>query len=69
MVKKEKTEKRVTKKQPNTPIQLYSLEELAELFGINVLQMRSLYSIRGLDKKVKLSYEEAYAKFNEILKV
>lgn len=67
MAKKKKTEKKVTTKQPKKDIRLYSLEELSNLFGVSVSQMRSLYSIRGLDKDAKLSYEEAYAKFNNIV--
>lgn len=64
--KKVKTEKRVTKEQPISNIRLYSLEELANLFGLTQPQMRSLYLRRGLDVKTKLSYEEAYKKFNTI---
>jgi len=60
------TEKRVTKKQPKTQIRLYSLEELADLYGMTITQMRSLYLRRGLDTKEKLSYAEAYEKFNTI---
>ena len=60
------TEKRVTKKQSKTQIRLYSLEELADLFGMTITQMRSLYFRRGLDTEQKLSYIEAYEKFNTI---
>lgn len=63
---KKKFEKRVTKKQPKTNIRLYSLEELSDLLGISVPQMRSLYLRRGLDRKEKLSLREAYEKFNTI---
>lgn len=66
MTKKEKTEKRVTNKQPQIKEHLYSLEELADLFGISVYKMRSMYVIRGLDKSTKLSYDEAYKKFENI---
>lgn len=64
--KKVKTEKKVTKEQPISNIRLYSLEELANLYGLTLPQMRSLYLRRGLDVKTKLSYEEAYKKFNTI---
>lgn len=59
MAKKEKTEKRVVNKQPKNTIHKYSLNELADLFGVSVLTMRSRYKIRGLDKDEKLSYDEA----------
>lgn len=66
MAKKEKIEKKVTNKQPKKDVRLYSLEELADLFGVTVLQMRSLYSIRGIEKDVRLSYDEAYRKFSNV---
>lgn len=66
MVKKTKTEKKVVNKQQEKAKQLYSLEELADLFGLSVLRMRSLYAIRGLDKNQKFSYEEAYIQFKDI---
>ena len=66
MAKKEKIEKKVTNKQPQIKEHLYSLEELADLFGISVYKMRSMYSIRGLDKSTKLSYNEAYEEFKDI---
>lgn len=66
MAKKVKTEKKVVNKQQEKAKQLYSLEELANLFGISVLRMRSLYAIRGLDKNKRFSYEEAYIKFKDI---
>ena len=59
MAKKQETEKKVVNKQPNKSIHKYSLEELADLFGVSVLKMRSVYKVRGLDKNEKLSYDEA----------
>lgn len=61
-----KVEKKVTKKQPKNQIRLYSLEELSDLLGVSIPQMRSLYLRRGLDIKEKLSLQEAYEKFNTI---
>ena len=59
MAKKQETEKRVVNKQQKKLIHKYSLEELADLFGVTIFQMRSMYKIRGLNKNDKLSYEEA----------
>ena len=67
MAKKDKSEKKVVNKQPNSKIRLYSLEELADLFGVTVLQMKSMYAIRGIDKNDNLGYDEAYEKFNNII--
>ena len=67
MAKKEKTEKKVVNKQPEKSIHKYSLEELSDLFGVSLYQMRSMYKIRGLDKEEKLSYDEATKKFNNIV--
>ena len=67
MAKKEKTEKKVINKKPEKSIHKYSLEELADIFGISVTQMRTMYKIRGLDKKEKLSYDEASEKFNSVM--
>lgn len=67
MAKKTKTEKKVVKKQPEIKEHLYSLEELSDLFGVSILTMRSMYSIRGIDKKEKLSYNEASKKFSNIM--
>ena len=64
MAKKEKTEKKVVNKQPERSIHKYSLSELADLFGVSITTMRSMYIIRGLDKEEKLSYDEAYEKLN-----
>lgn len=66
MVKKEKTEKRVVNKEPEKSIHKYSLEELADIFSLNITTMRTLYKIRGLNKDEKLSYDEAYEKFKNI---
>jgi hypothetical protein len=65
-VKKEikKVEKKVVKKeQPK----LYSLEELAEIFGYSKYQMSSLFSIRGIDKNKKISIEDAKNKFKNVM--
>ena len=65
-VKKEvkKVEKKVVKKeQPK----LYSLEELAEMFGYTKYQMSSLFSIRGIDKNKKISIEDAKKKFKNVM--
>ena len=60
----DKVEKKVVnKEQPK----LYSLEELAEIFGYNRFQMSSLFSIRGIDKNRKLSIEEAKEKFKNVM--
>ncbi len=65
-VKKEKVKvekKVVNKEQPK----LYSLEELAEIFGYSRFQMSSLFSIRGIDKNKKISIEEAKEKFRNVM--
>ena len=65
-IKKEikKVEKKVVKKeQPK----LYSLEELAEIFGYSIYQMSSLFSIRGIDKNKKISIEDARNKFKNVM--
>lgn len=67
MAKKEKTEKKVVNKQPKKTIHKYSLNELADLFGVSITSMRSMYKIRGLDKDEKFSYDEANKKFNNIV--
>lgn len=63
-----KNEKKVTKKPKVNNIQkkVYSLEELADLFGVSYQKMSSLYKIRGIDKKEKLEYEEAFDKFKNL---
>ena len=59
-----KIEKKVVnKEQPK----LYSLEELAEIFGYTKFQMSSLFSIRGIDKNRKISIEDAKEKFKNVM--
>ena len=58
MAKKEKSEKKVVNEQPQKKSQLYSQEELAYMLGITKFQLDSLYSIRGIDRKTKMSLEE-----------
>lgn len=65
MAKKDENEKRVVNKQSKKSIHKYSLVELADLLGISVMQMKSMYKIRGLDEKEKLSFEEALKKFSK----
>ena len=67
MAKKEESEKKVVNKQSKKPIHKYSLNELADMFGVSVTTMRSMYKIRGLNKNDELSYEEAHEKFNNIV--
>lgn len=65
-IKKEtkKVERKVVKKeQPK----LYSLEELAEHFNIDKIQMSSLFLIRGIDENEKLSIEDARKKFKNVM--
>ena len=65
-IKKEKVKvekKVVNKEQPK----LYSLEELAEMFGYNRFQMSSLFSVRGIDKNRKISIEDAKKKFKNVM--
>lgn len=63
-----KNEKKVVRKQKTNNIQqkVYSLEELADLFGVSYQKMSSLYKIRGIDKDEKLEYDEAFDKFKNI---
>lgn len=58
-----KIEKKIVNKQKDKQPQLFSIKELADMFGISVYQMDSYYSIRGIDRKTKLSYEEAQKLF------
>lgn len=67
MAKKQESEKKVVNKQSEKSIHKYSLNELADMFGVSVTTMRSMYKIRGLDKDEMLSYEEAHKKFNNIV--
>lgn len=45
---------------------LYSLHELSDFFGLSHTKMSSLYKIRGIDEKVKMSIDEAREKFKNI---
>lgn len=67
MVKKEENEKKIKNKPSKKTIHKYSLEELADLFGVRITTMRSIYKIRGLNKDEKLSYDEAVKKINNIV--
>lgn len=61
---KNKIEKKVVnKEQPK----LYSLEELCEIFGYDKIQMSSLFLVRGIDKNVKLSIEDAKKIFEKVM--
>lgn len=63
-----KNEKKVVNKQTTNNIQeqVYSLEDLADLFGVSYQKMSTLYKIRGINKDTKLSYDEAFNKFKNI---
>lgn len=61
--KKEKVEKKIVNKQEDKEPQLFSIQELADRFGVSVYQMDSMFSIRGIDRKRKLSWEEAQKLF------
>lgn len=63
-----KNEKKVVNKKAtnNTQKDVYSLEELADFFGVSYQKMSTLYKIRGIEKDVKLEYDEAYEKFKNI---
>ena len=67
MVKKEKSEKKVVNEQPEIQERLYSLRELANLFNVDIFTMKTMYAIRGIDENTKLSHNEAYEKFNNIV--
>ena len=64
-----KVEKKVTKKikKSNISPQKYTLNELADLFGVSITTMRSMYKVRGIDKKEKFSFDEAFEKFSNIV--
>lgn len=64
MAKGKKNEKKVVNKQPP---KLFSQKELAHLFGISVYQLDSLYSVRGIDRKEKLSLKKAREMFEKIV--
>jgi len=60
---KAKSEKKIVNKQKDIQPQLFSQKELAEMFGVSVYQLDSMYSIRGIDRKRKLSFKEAQELF------
>ena len=64
--KKEEVEKKIVSKKPEKQQQLFSQKELAEIFGIDPIQMSSFYLIRGISEDTKLSRQEAYELFNNI---
>ena len=64
--KKKKLKKKVVNRKPEKQQQLFSQKELAEIFGVDPIQMSSFYLIRGIKKDTKLSREEAYELFNNI---
>ena len=64
--KKEEIEKKVVSKKPEKQQQLFSQKELAEIFGVDPIQMSSFYLIRGISEDTKLSRKEAYELFNNI---
>ena len=67
MAKDKKSEKKVVNEQPQTQPQLYSQEDLAHLLGISIYQLKSLYSVRGIDRRTKMSLEEARKLFKNIV--
>ena len=68
MIMANKNEKKVDKKPKTNNVQekVYSLEELADLFGISYQKMSTLYKIRCIDKEEKLGYDEAFDKFKNL---
>lgn len=63
---KKEAEKKVVNKKIEKEQQLFSQKELAEMFGVDPIQMSSFFIIRGISKDTKLSREEAYELFNNI---
>lgn len=59
--KRVENKKKDTKKDNNVK-SLYSLEELSDLLGVTVPQLRSMYLIRGLDLERKFTLDEIYKK-------
>lgn len=57
--KEVKIEKKVVKKPEDKQPQLFSLKELADIFGVSVYQMSINFSVRGIDRSKKISLEEA----------
>lgn len=64
---KPKIEKKIVNKQKDIEPQLFSQKELADIFGVSVYQMDSMYSIRGIDRKTKLSLEDARNLFQNVI--
>ena len=58
-IEPKKIEKKVVKKQEDKQPQLFSLKELADIFGVSVYQMSINFSVRGIDRNKKISLEEA----------
>lgn len=67
MAKDKKNEKKVVNKDKEKQPQLYSQKELAHLLGMSVYKLDSLYSIRGIDRKTKMSLKEAREIFKNIV--
>ena len=57
--KEVKIEKKVVKKPEDKQPQLFSLKELADIFGVSVYQMSINFSVRGIDRNKKISLEQA----------
>lgn len=57
--KEVKIEKKVVKKPEDKQPQLFSLKELADIFGVSVYQMSINFSVRGIDRNKKVSLEQA----------
>lgn len=56
MARNRKDERKVVNEQQP---KLFSQEELAHLLGMSKYQLDSIYSIRGIDRKTKMSLEDA----------
>lgn len=48
-------------------VKKYSLNELADLFGVTISKMRSMYAVRGIEKNQELTRKEAFDKFKNIV--
>ena len=57
--KEEKIEKKVVKEQEDKQPQLFSLKELANIYGVSVYEASKNFSVRGIDRSKKISLEEA----------
>ena len=44
----------------------FSLEQIAEMMGVSVFKVRSFYNIRGIDKDVKMTVDEAKENFKSL---